>query len=143
MKTAAFFETVMTRKRLWILISCVEESSLEYLMLKKTGVLLWYLHGKLKIFILVGITQFMATENLKTSSLGNMRYQELGHPVFEVEVDATNVQQSGFDSDAYTATSRVFSGAQSLKFEMEEESNKKYKQLRLSHQVQQVSTHVI
>ncbi|RZC72086.1 hypothetical protein C5167_035239 [Papaver somniferum] len=80
----------------------------------------------------------MATENLKTSSLGNMRYQELGHPVFEVEVDATNVQQSGFDSDAaYTATSRVFSGAQSLKFEMEEESNKKYKQLRLSHQVQQ------
>ncbi|KAI3893731.1 hypothetical protein MKW92_036814 [Papaver armeniacum] len=67
-----------------------------------------------------------------------MRYQELGHPGFEVEVDATNVQQPGFDSESYyTATSRVFSGAQSLKFEMEEESNKKYKQLRLSHQVQQ------
>ncbi|KAI3991674.1 hypothetical protein MKX01_038072 [Papaver californicum] len=80
----------------------------------------------------------MATENLETGSLGNMRYQELGLPVFEVDV--TNIQQSGFDSDDYTATSRVFSGSLSFKFEMEEESNEKYKQLKLStpnHQVQQ------
>ncbi|KAI3985635.1 hypothetical protein MKX01_033918, partial [Papaver californicum] len=69
----------------------------------------------------------MATENLKTGSLGNMWYQELGLPVFEV--DATNNQQS------------VFSGALSFKFEMEKVSNEKYKQLKLStpnYQVQQV-----
>ncbi|MCL7037619.1 hypothetical protein MKW94_016072 [Papaver nudicaule] len=71
----------------------------------------------------------MAAENLKTSSLGDMRYPELGLPVFEVDA-ATHTQQSrGSDSDAYTVTSRVFSG---LKFEMEEESNEKYKQLKLS-----------
>ncbi|OVA19895.1 hypothetical protein BVC80_233g49 [Macleaya cordata] len=84
----------------------------------------------------------MASKNPKRDRIGTMLVPEFNlPPVFNFEV--TEVQPPHFDIDAYTVSPRLFPGIQGrsilpTKLEMEEESDKKCKELKLmtsaSHQ---------